>query len=421
MTSDVRAVRPLTAPLDAVAWVPGSKSITNRALVCAALAPGLSRLHGLGLSDDTEAMLECVARLGVHVELDGTSALVRGNGGRLPDAPVVMSARQSGTTGRFLLAVAALGSAPVTIDAAPQLRARPMADGMTAVRALGASVDETSELGHLPATVTGVTPWADRVGVAGDVSSQFLSGLMLAAPAAGGLTIDITGELVSRPYVDMTAAVIGAFGPMVTVDERSVTVGGGYRPCTYEVEPDASGASYFLAAAAIAGGTVRINGLGRRSLQGDVRFAEVLARMGAQVDWTDHSVTVTGTGRLHGGVFDLADISDTAPTLAAIAPFAESPVEVTGIGFIRHKETDRVAAPVAELRRLGIRADETADGFVIHPGRPVPVEPVHTYDDHRMAMAFAVIGLVVPGLEIADPGCVAKTFPTFFDELDALG
>jgi 3-phosphoshikimate 1-carboxyvinyltransferase len=249
------------------------------------------------------------------------------------------------------------------------------------------------------------------------VSSQFLSGLLLAAPLyPEGLDVTLTSPLVSVPYVEMTVAVMRAFGAEVA--GRTTVPPGGYLAARYVIEPDASAASYFLAAAAITGGRVQVRGLRRDALQGDVRFVDVLERMGAGVEWADAGVVVTGAP-LHGVTVDLADFSDTAQTLAAVAPFADSPTTVTGIGFIRRKETDRLADTVRELRRAGIDATEDEDGFTIRPGRPQPAR-IHTYDDHRMAMSFALLGLVVPGIEILDPGCVAKTYPGYFDDLDQL-
>jgi 3-phosphoshikimate 1-carboxyvinyltransferase len=255
------------------------------------------------------------------------------------------------------------------------------------------------------------------------VSSQFLSGLLLAAPCMDqGLEITITSELVSLPYVALTTSVMAAFGVVVEHQGDRFVVGPQrYAPTTFDVEPDATAASYFLAAAAICGGRVRVRGLGRRSAQGDVAFAHVLARMGAEVTVAEDHVEVRGAGALQGIDVDLADLSDTAPTLAVVAACADGPTRVRGIGFIRRKETDRIAAVVAELRRCGIEAEEEADGFVVRPGPAGPHgATVATYEDHRMAMSFAVLGLRVPGIVIADPGCVAKTFPSFFDVLGTL-
>jgi 3-phosphoshikimate 1-carboxyvinyltransferase len=236
-----------------------------------------------------------------------------------------------------------------------------------------------------------------------------------------GLRLELTTDLVSRPYLDLTIAVMHAFGASVQRDgERTyVCRPGRYTGRQYSIEPDASAASYFFAAAAICGGTVRVPGLGRNTVQGDLRFVDVLEQMGATVDVQADYTEVTSSGRLHGVDVDMSDMSDTAQTLAAVAVFASGPTRVRGIGFIRRKETDRIGAVVRELNRCGIRAIEEADGFVVHPGLPQPTL-VETYDDHRMAMSFALLGLRVPGIEIADPGCVAKTFPGYWEALARL-
>ena len=403
-STDASALRiePLAAPPQATVRLPGSKSITNRALVRAALVEGRSVLEGALVADDTEAMVACLRALGVGVAIDSGRFVVDGIGGVLPGGPLTLDARMSGTTARFLLPVLALGPGPYRLDGAPQLRSRPMADGIAAVRALGASVEEEGEPGHLPVVVRGPVRQGAAVTVSGEASSQFLSGLLLA-----GFEASVDGSLVSAPYVVLTRTVVDAFA------------GGA---ATYAVEPDASAASYFFAAAAITGGEVRVDGLGRRSVQGDVAFVDVLARMGAEVDQDDESTTVRGTGVLHGVGVDLTHISDTAPTLAAVAAFADSPTRATGIGFIRRKESDRIAAVVTELRRCGVEAEEEPDGFVVRPspGGGVHGARIETYDDHRMAMAFALLGLRIDGIEIVDPDCVAKTFPGYWQALDSL-
>lgn len=421
--STTYAVKPLESPPDATIVVPGSKSLTNRALLCAALAPGESTLTGALRADDTKAMIDCLARLGARIRWasDGRDLSVIGVAGRMPDRGVELDARLSGTTSRFLLAVLGAGSAPYTLDGGAPLRARPMADGIAALRALGVEVIERGEPGHLPVTVHGPPRTASTV-VPGDVSSQFLSGLLLAAPCyPEGLTVEVSTPLVSVPYVDMTVSVMEAFGAAVhrPAPDRFMVGTGGYRATTYVIEPDASAASYFFAAAAICGGRVRVPGLTRSSLQGDVRFLDVLAEMGAVVTWSDSGVEVAADGPLRGVTVDLRDLSDTAQTLAVTAVFAESPSEITGIGFIRAKETDRIGAVVRELQRAGVDARETADGMVINPGAPRPAV-IQTYDDHRMAMSFALLGLRAPGIEIADPGCVSKTFPRYFEVLEQL-
>ena len=422
---DPLPIHPIEGPLDAVVRIPGSKSITNRALLCAALATGTSTLRGVLFADDTEAMLGCIAALGAEVRIDRSQHVVEvtGTGGVLRCVPgTVLDVKQSGTTARFIAASALLSTAEVELDAAAQMRARPMAPTFEALRNLGATVVETLAPGHLPARIIGASHSSrPTVRLAADLSSQFLSGLLLAAPCmAHGLRLELSTEAVSAPYLAMTVDVMRSFGAMVHIDAAGAyeVEPGGYSARDYPVEPDASAASYFFAAAAICGGSVRIDGLGPASIQGDVAFVDLLASMGATVEVEPDSITVIG-GRLKGIDADLSDISDTAQTIAAVAVHAVGPSRIRGIGFIRAKETDRIGAVVTELRRCGIDARELEDGFEIHPGTVHPTV-VHTYDDHRMAMSFALLGLRSPGIEIAGPSCVAKTFPDFFDVLDSI-
>ncbi|MEY2463704.1 MAG: 3-phosphoshikimate 1-carboxyvinyltransferase [Acidimicrobiaceae bacterium] len=398
MTEAAHPVEPLTHPPDATIRVPGSKSITNRALICAALADGTSVLEDALLADDTEAMIDCLRGLGIEIEVEGDQVSVHGRGGEIPATEAKLDVRSSGTTARFIAPVAALGRGRYELDAAAPMRRRPMAPIFEALRSLGVEVEELGEPGFLPVAITSPGVRGGRVRVSGDVSSQFVSGLLMA-----GFDVDVSTELISKPYVDMTRAVMRAFT----------------RPGRYAIEPDASAASYFFAAAAICDGRVTVEGLGRGSLQGDLGFVDVLASMGAGVEREDERTTVRGVGRLRGIDVDLRDLSDTVPTLAAVAVFADSPTTISGVGFIRGKESDRIAAVVTELRRCGIEAVEHEDGLTIVPGLVQPAR-VQTYDDHRIAMAFALIGLRAPGIEIADPGCVAKTFPRYFETLDAL-
>jgi 3-phosphoshikimate 1-carboxyvinyltransferase len=417
-------VVPLSSPPDATVVVPGSKSLTNRALVAAALAVGPSTLTGALDADDTRAMIDGLRALGVRIDAheDATRLEVTGVAGQPPVTDPDVQVRLSGTTARFLAPVLALVAGTGRLDGQAPFRRRPMGPSIDALRQLGCVVTEVGAAGHLPITVTGGPVGGGTVEVAGDVSSQFLSGLLLLGPAlADGLTVRLTTALVSEPYVAMTTEVLAAFGARVErPDPRTFHLPGtGMTGRTFAVEPDASAASYLLAAAAITGGRVRVPGLGAGSIQGDVGFAEVLARMGAQVRLDDTGIEVVGTGRLHGIEVDLGAMSDTAQTLAAVAVAADGPTRITGIGFIRAKETDRIAACVTELTRLGIDAREEPDGLVIHPGTPRP-GVVRTYDDHRMAMSFALLGLQNPGIRIADPGCVAKTFPAYFAVLEQL-
>jgi 3-phosphoshikimate 1-carboxyvinyltransferase len=392
------------------------------------MATGTSTIRNLLLADDTEAMVGCLGGLGATTTPqagDPTTVTVAGTAGRVRGGGPALDARMSGTTARFVLPLLGLADGPVELVGHPALQSRPMGAAIDAVRSLGIELEELGAPGHLPVRVHGAGRLpGGALALPGDVSSQFLSGLLLAGPLVDrGLDLTVTTDLVSRPYVDMTIAVMAAFGAVVEVDpgDRFRVAPGGYRAADVVVEPDASAASYFFAAAAVVGGRVQVADLGRGSTQGDLRFAEILGSMGCEVAVDGRATTVTGTGRLHGVDVDMADCSDTAQTLAVVAAFADSPTRITGIGFIRRKETDRIAATVAELQRCGVDAEAEADGLVV---RPAPGSPraaaIATYDDHRMAMSFAVLGLRTPGTVILDPGCVAKTFPDFFETLDGL-
>jgi 3-phosphoshikimate 1-carboxyvinyltransferase len=419
---DPYPVEPLVAPFDATVSVPGSKSITNRALVCAALAAhhggGASTISGALFADDTEAMVVALGALGLSIAGDTDLRI----DGAITQDDAVLDARQAGTVARFLLPVLALMPGRWRLDASAQLRARPLLPLLAALEPLGARCVATGEGGTLPVDVVGGTLTERHTTVSGDVSSQFLSALMLIGPCLPqGLVVELTSALVSRPYVEMTASVMRSFGADVHVEARSVEMQpGGYRGTSYVVEPDASAASYPLAAAALTGSRTQIDGLGASSLQGDLAFVDHLAAMGAEVDVSASRVTVRGTGGLVGIDADLADCSDIAPTLAVCAALADSPTSIGGIGFIRRKETDRIAAVVTELRRCGIDASELPDGIAITPAGAPRTATVRTYDDHRMAMSFATLALARPGISISDPGCVAKTFPGFWDMLAML-
>lgn len=415
--NDPLAVEPLAAAPDATVRVPGSKSLTNRALVCAALAEGPSTITGALAADDTEAMTGCLRALGTKIDVDGQRLEVHGTG-RPSVTTARLDCRLSGTTARFVLPAAALGAGTYEVDGAPPLRRRPMGPVVAALRSLGAVIDGEA----LPLVVRGSGLRGGTVAVRADASSQFVSGLLLAGPLCDeALVVQVEGDPVSRPYLHLTVSVMTAFGAAVEVtgDQRFAVRPGGYRATAYAVEPDASGAAYLWAAAALTGGRVTVDGLGAATPQGDVALLDVLEQMGAEVRRGTDATTVVGTGTLRGVDVDLRDLPDQALTVAALAVFGDRPTRVRGVDVIRGHETDRIAAVVTELRRLGIHAEETADGFIVHPGETRPAV-VQTYDDHRMAMAFALIGLRRPGVEVADPGCVAKTFPSFWDVLESL-
>ena len=419
-------IEPASRPVDGTVRVPGSKSITNRALLVAGLADGESELVGALDSDDTRYLVAALAALGLAVERDegGERIRVGGGGGTFPAATAELFAGNSGTTMRFLTAALPLGRGRYRIDGVPRMRQRPIAPLLAALRDLGADARDELGTGCPPVIVAAAGLPGGRTRMAGDQSSQYFSALLLAAPyAQRGVEIEVAGDLVSKPYMPMTAAVMAAFGVEAELDTTGwrrfrVAPGQRYRGRRYRIEPDASNASYFFAAAAVTGGRVRVEGLGRRSTQGDLRFVDVLAAMGATVVEGDDAVEVTGPagGALRGVDVDMEDISDTAQTLAAIAPFASGPTTIRGVAHARLKETDRVAALATELRRLGQDVDEVPDGLTVHP-RPLVPATIETYDDHRMAMSFAVAGLRAPGVRLRDPGCVAKTFPAFFDRL----
>ncbi len=416
-TQDTFEVLPLLAAPDVTVRVPGSKSVTNRALLCAALAPGRSVVRDVLVADDTRAMMDALTGFGAVVTLDEEARTVEVVGADLDSgSDITVYARQSGTTSRLALPAAALRTGTTVVDGSEQLRARPFGPQLAALRQLGATLEELGRTGCLPVRVLSRAR-GGRADITGDVSSQFISGLLLAGPLMPeGLDLALTTTLVSEPYLNITRDVMAAFG--VSVEELRVEPGA-YRPTDFTVEPDASSASYFFGTAAVTGGRVSVEGLGTSSSQGDLGFVDALVQMGATVERGSSRTTVTGPAQLHGIDIDMRHISDTAQTLAAVAVYADSPTRVRGIGFIRDKETDRIGAIVTELRRAGIHAEEHDDGLTVVPGTPQPVV-FTTYEDHRMAMSLALLGLRFPGIVLADPGCVAKTYPEFFTDLDKL-
>lgn len=422
-------IEPVAGPLDARIRPPGSKSLTNRALVCAALADGESTLTGALVSDDTHVMIEGLSRLGLPIDVsdDGTTLRVAGAGGAVPAIEADLFIGNSGTTVRFLSALATLGHGAFRLDGVPRMRERPIQDLADALNQLGAAVRCESPGGCPPVEVHANGLPGGEATVRGDISSQFLSGLLMACPCAKDrVTLAVNGELVSKPYVRMTLEVMRSFGVAVEAPEDlsrfEIEPAGSYRAGDYAIEPDASAASYFWGAAAICGGSVTVEGLGRDALQGDVAFVDCLAQMGCRVEESQDGITVIGPDageRLRGARLDMNAISDTVQTLAAVALFADGPTEVTGVAHNRHKETDRIGDLATELRRLGASVEEKPDGLVITPG-PLRGAIVETYEDHRMAMSLALVGLRQPGVQISNPGCTAKTYPGYFGDLSAI-
>ncbi|HEV3340434.1 MAG TPA: 3-phosphoshikimate 1-carboxyvinyltransferase [Pirellulales bacterium] len=411
-------------PVHASLRPPGSKSITNRALVCAALAEGRSTLSGALDSEDTRVMIEALAKLGVDIEARLAEAVVEveGCGGRLPAREGELYVANSGTTVRFLAALIGLAEGKFRLDGTSRMRERPIGDLIESLRQLGVEARAESAGNCPPVVIRAAGLKGGRATVRGDVSSQFLSGLLLAAPyASQPVTLTVEGELVSQPYVAMTLAVMEAFGVEVSQDglREFRLPRARYRARPYAIEPDASAASYFFAAAAILGGDVTVEGLSKTSLQGDVAFVDMLERMGCRVYYGTDQIRVTG-GSLKGITVNMNGISDTVQTLGAVALFAEGPTTITGVGHIRHKETDRIGALATELRKLGASVEELSDGLRITPGA-LRGAAIDTYHDHRMAMSLALVGLRQPRVVIRDPGCTAKTYPGFWHDLRSLG
>jgi 3-phosphoshikimate 1-carboxyvinyltransferase len=419
-------VRPV-GPVDARPTIPGSKSITNRALLLAAIARGDSSVRGWLDAEDSRLMIAALRSAGVAIfgdaDPDGALTIV-GSGGPLPAAAAPLFVGTAGTVARFLLAVAAASKGELTLDGTPRMRERPMGALVDALREQGASIRALGVANALP-LVTG--PHTHAL-AGGDIrlprpaSSQFVSALAFGATLAATPTrIVLEQGTPARPYVDMTLAMIrDAGGDARWIDDATIAIApGGLVGRTWIVEPDASAASYFLALAAIRGGRCTIANLGRASLQGDAAFAHVLAKMGAKVTQDASTTTLEGTGRLRGGTFDLCDMPDMTLTLAVAALVASGPTRIEGVGILRHHESDRLAAAATELRKLGAHVDVEDDAIAITPPQSVPPHRVaiDTYEDHRMAMAFALAGDV----EIRAAACVGKTFPRYFDELAALG
>ncbi len=427
---DKLEIAPLSRPPSATVRVPGSKSITNRALVLAALHSAATEcvLTGALESEDTEVMVRGLQQLGYSVEADWPVVRVGRHGSEhfVPADSADIFVANSGTTMRFLTALCALGHGRYRMDGIPRMRERPMEDLLVALRAMGVNAYSESRNGCPPVVVeSNGFLTGEGIRVRGDLSSQFLSALLMIAPynSPGPMCLLLDGPLVSRPYIEMTLAMMAHWGARwrqpedgyIFTAESLNSYGNVNR---YEIEPDASASSYFFAAAAVSGGRVTVLDLPEKSLQGDVRFADLLGQMGCTVVRDQLGLAVHG-GPLRGIDADMNDISDTVMTLAAVACFAEGPTTIRNVAHIRHKETDRLAALAAELRRVGAEVDEFADGLTITP-RPLHGAEIETYNDHRMAMSMALIGLRVPGIVIKDPGCVAKTYPGFFADLEKL-
>ncbi len=450
-------------PVEGTIRPPGSKSLTNRALICAAFANGRSELTGALQSEDTKVMIDALGSIGVKIDIsDGGKTLLvdgRGVGPQAKNRPDESSQMQelyvanSGTTVRFLAAALSAAGGQYRLVGVERMHQRPIGDLVDALQlVVDGSIEAISSRGCPPVEIRCHGWKGKNIEVGGAVSSQYLSGLMMAAPLVvqSGESADVgresasakpqstqilvSGELVSRPYVDMTANVMRSFGATLDLQDDGLPSGsalavdvkaGGYLPACYEIEPDASAASYFWAAAAITGGKVTVEGLSRAAMQGDVGFCEVLEKMGCEVQYDEHSICVNGRP-LKGVDVDMNEISDTVQTLAVVALFASSPTRVRGVAHNRFKETDRIGDLARELRKLNATVEEHDDGLTIYPilenllakaNRKVVLE---TYHDHRMAMSLSLAGLRIPGVQIMNPACTGKTYPGFFSDLETI-
>jgi 3-phosphoshikimate 1-carboxyvinyltransferase len=422
-------VIPLDKPPARSVRVPGSKSITNRALVLAALASrqGGCRLEGALRSEDTEVMVAALQQLGFRVQPESSSDRLivdLNTGAVIPANSAELFVANSGTTMRFLAAMLALGHGRYRLDGVARMRERPIEDLLVALRQLGVKADSEAGTGCPPVLIDAQGLAGGRVAMRGDTSSQFLSALLMAAPfAEAAIEVTVAGPVVSEPYVAMTLHLMRAWslhvetapGPIYRVRPQKPK-----QPTRYLIEGDASAASYFFGAAALTGGSVTVNGSipERESIQGDTAFLKLLERMGCRVE-SNRAGNVVHGGPLRGIDVDMNAVSDTVMTIAAVACFAEGPTTIRNVAHIRHKETDRLSALATELRRVGAEVAEFADGLTITP-RPLHGAEIKTYNDHRMAMSMALLGLRVPGIVIQNPGCVAKTYPRFFEELEKL-
>lgn len=429
---------------------PGSKSLTNRALICSAFAGGDSILRGALSSEDTAVMIDSLRKIGVQVESQdaGRTLVVKGSARTRSAERQELFIANSGTSVRFLTAALSAYGGDYRLTGVERMHGRPIGDLVDAIRPVMDGEMEAESPNQCPPVRIQSKGWnAKEISVAGSVSSQYLSGLMMAGPIAWDsigshgkssdepIRIHVRGELVSRPYVEMTAQVMRSFGASVELEDHpdpATTVAVAIKPELYEgteyfIEPDASAASYFWAAAAISGGEITVNGLTPAAMQGDVGFCNVLQKMGCQIEVRDDSMTVIG-GKLHGIDVDMNAISDTVQTLSVVALFAEGPTRVRGVAHNRFKETDRIGDLARELRKLGADVEEHDDGMTITPPTDADAletgglrgAEIQTYQDHRMAMSLSLAGLRIPGVRVLDPACTAKTYPEFFSDLERL-
>lgn len=418
---DLLRIAPLAKPVTATVRIPGSKSYTNRALILAALTKGSVRLKNPLYSDDTEAMIDCLRTLGWRVETHFEEIVVHSDIDAIEEKSYDLFARDSGTTIRFMLALLCVVPGIKTIRGNQRLNERPISDLVNALRELGAGIEYCEKEGRLPVKISTASLSGNTVHLKGDKSSQFCSALLLIAPRlARGLTVHIQGPLISKPYVDMTLGCMREWGVEAIEKDGSYIVPGGqaYRKSEYVIEGDYSSAGYFFAIAALTHSTIILGNINPLSKQADRKFLDILKRMGSLVTEGENRVSIEGKGVIPLDV-DMEDCPDQVMTLAVLAAFAKGKTHITGVRSLRYKETERVAALKNELGKMGIRTEDTHDTLTIYGGNPHSAE-IDTYNDHRMAMAFAVAGMKLEGMVIRHPEVVNKTFPTFWTVLESL-
>ena len=413
--------------VDATVAVPGSKSLTQRALIAAALADGTSKLIGPLASEDTNYTVKALEQMGISVERAEDVWTVYGSGGNLATPEKEIFLGNNGTATRFLTSVAALGNGDFQIDGEERMRERPIGPLMEALQGWGVDITSIHSTGCPPLQIRSKGLTGGATVLPEGKSSQYVSSLLLVAPyAAKATTLEVNGEVLSKPYVAMTLSVMSDFGVSVECDEEFTSFiipKGKYRGMEYEIEGDASNASYFWAAAAITGGRVTVSNVPVPSLQGDANLVPLLARMGCDVKRDGGGITLTGRERLNGITVDMGNMPDVVPTLAVVAAFAHGKTVINNIAHLRIKECDRLTATLAELTKMGAKVEEGDDYMVIHGdgGACLHGAEIETYNDHRMAMSFAVAGLRVPGVRITGESCVAKSFPDFWERFAQLG
>ncbi|MCL2108215.1 MAG: 3-phosphoshikimate 1-carboxyvinyltransferase [Oscillospiraceae bacterium] len=427
--SNYYEVTPLNHPPNCTVEVPGSKSITNRALLLASMADGRTTLENVLFSDDSRSFIDCLQSLGYALKVDESAKTVEVNGG-IPQSGSRINVRSAGTSARFITALLAAHEGSFTVDASLQMKNRPMQSLLSALVSLGCKIEYLEREGFLPYKIHGARLKGGEVSVDSAASSQFTSGLLMTGCLhQNDLIIRPKSKEIAKSYIDITLTMMEQFGgaKVGRVDGAYVVKAGGkYTPQAYKIEPDLSTACYFYAAAALTQGAVLVKDVHFSSMQGDIKFLSVLERMGCVTSETAEGIMLRGTGNLAGVDVDMNDFSDQTMTLAALAPFANSPTTIRNIAHIKHQESDRIQAILTELTRLGVPCEEirvpnggAIDGIKIHPAPPKPTT-IETYDDHRMAMAFSLIGLRTEGIKIANPACVGKTFEGFFGVLEGL-